>query len=184
MSFDFSGLRLTTDRLELRAWQIEDVPGLFRLRSNPEVMKYWTVGPYQDLAQAEKTVVDLMAVNREGSGLELAVFSEAELIGTATLHGISWPSRRAELGYMLLPEFQGRGLMHEALVAIVNYGFGELGLNRLEADIDPRNVASRRSLERLGFKLEGFMPERWIVEGEVTDTEFFGLVAKDWKINS
>jgi len=180
---DFSALNLVTERLELRAWQRDYAAGLFRLRSNPEVMRYWTAGPYEDMARAEKTVADLMENNREGAGLELAVFAGDELIGTATLHSISWSNRRAELGYMLLPEFQGRGLMHEALVAVVSYGFDTLGLNRLEADIDPRNGASRRSLERLGFRREGYMPERWIVEGEVTDTEFFGLLAKNWKID-
>jgi [ribosomal protein S5]-alanine N-acetyltransferase len=177
---DFSHVRLVTERLVLRAWRPEDAAGLFRLRSKPEVMRYWTAGPFEDMARAEKTVADLIVNNLEGSGLELAVCYEGEVVGTATLHGVVWSSRRAELGYMLLPELQGRGLMHEALVAVVGYGFGVLGLNRLEADIDPRNVASRRSLERLGFQREGYMPERWIVEGEVTDIEFFGLLVKDW----
>lgn len=145
-------------------------------------MRFWTFGPYSDIGQAEEYMGHMIVINQEGSGLELAVTSDEKVIGTATFHGIHWGSKRAEMGYMLHPDFQGQGLMHEALVALLDFGFGELDLNRIEADIDPRNVASRRSLERLGFNLEGFMPERWIVEGEVTDTEFFGLLAKDWKL--
>ncbi len=177
---DFSEVRLRTERLILRAWRSDDAAGLFRLRSNPEVMRYWVRGPFEEIRVAEAVIADFVKINARGGGLELAVCLGDEVIGTATLHDIVWTSRRAELGYMLLPEYQGKGLMHEALVAIVGYGFGELGLNRLEADIDPRNVASRRSLERLGFQREGYMPQRWIVEGEITDTEFFGLLAVNW----
>src|SRR5260221_531021 len=68
-------------------------------------------------------------------------------------------------------------------VAVVA-GLGALykaNLNRLEADIDPRNVASARSLERFGFKKEGHLRERWIVAGEVSDTGFYGLLQSDWR---
>ena len=71
--------------------------------------------------------------------------------------------------------------MHEALVALLAFGFGELGLNRVEADIDPRNRASARSLERLGFRQEGHLRERWIVGSEVSDSALYGLLASDWR---
>lgn len=177
---DFSDVCLVTDRLTLRSWQEADASALFALRSSPEIMRYWNHGPYTDVRQAEQAVADFIKINREVRGLETAVCYEGEVIGTATLHSIVWESLRAELGYMLASENQGKGLMHEALVALVSYGFGEMGLNRLEADIDPRNLASRKSLERLGFQREGYMPERWVVLGEVTDTEFFGLLARDF----
>jgi RimJ/RimL family protein N-acetyltransferase len=63
----------------------------------------------------------------------------------------------------------------------VDHAFSALDLNRLEADIDPRNNASGRSLERLGFQKEGVMRERWIVNGEVSDTVFYGLLRSEWK---
>jgi ribosomal-protein-alanine N-acetyltransferase len=58
--------------------------------------------------------------------------------------------------------------------------FAEFDLNRIEADIDPRNVASARSLERLGFRKEGRLRERWIVSGEVSDSDLYGLLRIDW----
>jgi RimJ/RimL family protein N-acetyltransferase len=70
--------------------------------------------------------------------------------------------------------------MHEVLCAYVDHLFGPLQLHRLEADIDPRNLASARSLERLGFQKEGHLRERWIVEGEVSDTALYGLLATEW----
>ena len=59
-------------------------------------------------------------------------------------------------------------------------GFIELSLNRVEADIDPRNAASAKTLERLGFVKEGFLRERWVVDGEVSDSGIYGLLRRDW----
>ena len=70
--------------------------------------------------------------------------------------------------------------MHEALGALLIHAFGKLALHRVEADIDPRNAASARSLERLGFQREGLLRERWIVAGQVSVTALYGLLARDW----
>lgn len=72
--------------------------------------------------------------------------------------------------------------MHEALQALLEFGFGELDLNRIEADIDPRNSASARTLERLGFTKEGYLRERWIVGDEVSDTAIYGLLRREWRV--
>ena len=71
--------------------------------------------------------------------------------------------------------------MNEALHALVQYAFQTLDLNRLEADIDPRNKASARTLERLGFQKEGHLRERWIVNDEISDTDLYGLLRRDWQ---
>jgi RimJ/RimL family protein N-acetyltransferase len=78
-------------------------------------------------------------------------------------------------------EAQGNGYMNEALVSLLEFGFSQLALNRLEADIDPRNTASAKSLERLGFRKEGHLRERWIVAGEVSDSGLYGLLRSDWQ---
>ena len=70
--------------------------------------------------------------------------------------------------------------MHEALQRLVRYAFEELDLHRLEADIDPRNEASERTLLRLGFVKEGYMRERWIVADVVSDSAVFGLLRREW----
>lgn len=72
--------------------------------------------------------------------------------------------------------------MGEALQALVNLGFQELNLNHIEADIDPRNAPSRRCLERLGFKQEGYLRERWIVNDEACDSALYGLILSDWNV--
>jgi RimJ/RimL family protein N-acetyltransferase len=71
--------------------------------------------------------------------------------------------------------------MTEALSALLDYAFGPMQLRRLEADIDPRNARSMRLVDRLGFRQEGLLRERWNVAGEIQDTAFHGLLAREWQ---
>ena len=70
--------------------------------------------------------------------------------------------------------------MFEAVSALIDFAFAGLSLNRLEADIDPRNTTSASSLEKLGFQREGYLRERWIVGTEISDSALYGLLARDW----
>lgn len=70
--------------------------------------------------------------------------------------------------------------MHESLVALLDYGFGDLGLKRVEADIDPHNTHSAKSLERAGFIQEGLLRESCIVNGALTDSARYGLLRREW----
>ncbi|MGF6919962.1 RimJ/RimL family protein N-acetyltransferase [Paraburkholderia sp. 40] len=87
--------------------------------------------------------------------------------------------RRAEIGFSLKRKHWGNGFMREAASAIIEHGFGTLNLHRIEADIDPRNSASARLLERLGFIREGLLRDRWIVGDEVSDSALYGLLERD-----
>ena len=113
--------------------------------------------------------------------LGLEQVASGRLIGECSLFNLMEQCRRAEVGYTLAFEAWGQGYMNEALNSLLAFGFSQLRLNRIEADIDPRNLASARSLERLGFKKEGYLRERWIVSGEVSDSGLYGLLASDWK---
>lgn len=103
------------------------------------------------------------------------------LLGTCSLFNIYPQCRRADLGYGIAREHWRKGYMREAVGALISCAFGELGLNRLEADIDPRNRASAASLEKLGFTREGLLRERWVVGAEVSDSALYGLLAREWR---
>jgi RimJ/RimL family protein N-acetyltransferase len=104
-----------------------------------------------------------------------------ELIGTITLFNLNLDNRRAEIGYGLDRAFWRQGYMHEALKALVSHAFNDLSLHRLEADVDPRNAGSIRTLEKLGFQREGYLRERWHVDGEIQDALFYGLLRPEWE---
>ncbi|QDQ25466.1 GNAT family N-acetyltransferase [Chitinimonas arctica] len=179
----FDQLTLTTPRLLLRPLRDADAPALFAIFSDPRVMRYWSTPPWPTLEEAHKLIardVESMAAGKYVRfGMER--LEDGQLLGNCTLFNLYEQCRRAEIGYGMSAAAWGKGYMHEALSAMLAYGFDEMALNRVEADIDPRNEASARSLERLGFKKEGHLRERWIVDGEVSDSGLYGLLRSEWK---
>lgn len=135
------------------------------------------------LAQARTLLRLIREGYRNGESVQLGIERKDDgvLLGTCTLFHFSAQSRRAELGYALGSPYWRHGYMHEALQRLVRYAFEELDLLRLEADIDPRNGASERTLLRLGFVREGYLRERWIVADVVSDTAVFGLLRREWR---
>ena len=174
---------LSTERLTLRPPRRGDEDALFALHSDAEVMRYFSEPPWTDPERATRQVDDDAAAFERGDFFRFTiVLNETQrMIGNCTLFALHRQNRRAEIGYALQRAHWGKGYMGEALGALLAHAFHDLDLNRLEADIDPRNAASASLLERLGFISEGFLRERWIVGGEVCDSALYGLLRRDWK---
>lgn len=174
---------IETARLRLRPLLEADIPAHYAVFSDPDVARYWSREPWTDLAQAEESMKSILAAQADGSearfGIEL--LSTGELIGNVGLHHFFGSNRRCEIGYALGSGHWGQGYATEALRVAIRHGFDALDLNRIEADIDPRNIGSARVLEKLGFRKEGFMPERWFVFGEFADTVNYGLLKRYWE---
>ena len=178
----FKPVQIFTDRLTIRFLDEADLPGLFAIYSHAEVMRYWNYAPWTELEQAQQMLNDTLEAYQDGSGLRLGIERKSDkvLVGVCSLFQFHATSRRAEIGYLLGRPYWGSGYMHEAMQALLGFAFNSMQLNRLEADIDPRNLASAKTLERLGFKLEGVLRERWIVGDEITDTGLYGLLRREW----
>jgi RimJ/RimL family protein N-acetyltransferase len=178
----FKGLPLQTERLVLRPLETRDAEALFAIYADPQGMRYSSSPPWTELEQAHAYVQRAVDDFTSGSSLRLVLErrDDGRVMGQCVFFSISTQNRRAEIGYSMAVDCWGRGYMHEALRAFVAYGFETLDFIRLEADIDPRNLPSARTLERLGFGYEGLMRNRWIVGGEVSDTGFYGLLREDW----
>jgi [ribosomal protein S5]-alanine N-acetyltransferase len=179
----FSDTRLHTRRLELRPLQPGDEHDLLRIFGDPEFMRYWSTGPWQDLDRARRVIERDLRELAAGEHLRLGIVARdsGRLIGTCSMLNIVPSCRRAEIGYGIARDQWRQGYMHEAVSALIDQAFGAFELHRLEADVDPRNVASARSLEKLGFRREGLLRERWIVDGEVSDSALYGLLAHEWR---
>jgi len=173
---------LDADRVTLRPVVASDVYALFGFFSDHEVTRYWSRLPMTHLAQARTLLRQIRERYRSGEGMQLGIERKHDgvLIGTCTLFHFMGQNRRAELGYVLGSPYWRQGYMHEALQRLLAYAFDDLGLIRLEADIDPRNESSERTLLRLGFVKEGYMRERWIVGDVVSDSAVFGLLRREW----
>jgi ribosomal-protein-alanine N-acetyltransferase len=174
---------LNTSRLVLRWIRTEDVDDFYDVYSNPQVMRYWSTPPLADKEAALKLINEIQAdVERQDiMKWGIALSTGDKLIGSVTLFHLDFTNRRAEIGYAQGRPYWGQGYMQEALTAVLNHAFNELNLHRIEADVDPRNVASVRTLERLAFQREGFLRERWQVNGEIQDAFLYGLLRPDWE---
>jgi RimJ/RimL family protein N-acetyltransferase len=174
---------LAAPHVALRWLTAADAGALHGIFSDPKVMRYWSTPPMSEIAQARKLVAEI----HEGFRVQrffqwgVARLEDDRIIGTCTLFAINESQGRAEVGYALGHEYWGRGFMNEALTVLVDFAFGKLALRRLEADVDPCNAGSLHAVERLGFRREGLLRERWKVNGELQDSVILGLLSHEWR---
>ncbi|HJU64760.1 MAG TPA: GNAT family protein [Gemmatimonadaceae bacterium] len=173
---------IRTPRLALRWLTADDVPALFAIFSDPEVTRYWSSPALRDRAEADVLLAQIHRHFRYRTLFQWGIARQSDdlVIGTCTLAHLDATHRRAEVGFALGRAHWRQGYVGETLVAALRFAFEELGLNRIEADVDPRNERSIRSLERLGFRREGYQRQRYIVNGEVQDSVLFGLLREEW----
>lgn len=173
---------ITKPRVVLRWISEDDIDSLYEIFSNHEVMRYWSTVPLPNREAAVALQREIAAGNESETMFKwgIALRDSNKMIGTTTLFNLSLDNGRAEIGYAMAHDYWGKGYMNEALKALVSHAFEVRELRRLEADVDPRNAASIRTLERLGFQREGFLRERWHVNGEIQDALFYGLLRREW----
>jgi RimJ/RimL family protein N-acetyltransferase len=174
---------INANRVFLRRISEADVDALFAIFSDPQVMRYWSTPPLADMDAARKLLSEILEGYRQNALLKWGIVRRTDnaLIGTCTVFNLSLDNGRAEIGYALARAYWGNGYMHESLQALLGHAFGALNLRRLEADVDPRNAGSIRTLKRLGFRREGLLRERWHVNGEIQDAFFYGLLRREWE---
>ena len=174
---------ITAPRVVLRWISEDDIDSLYEIFSNRHVMRYWSTVPLPNREAAAELQREIAEGNERETMFKwgLALRDSDKVIGTAMLLNLSREDGRAELGYAMAHAYWGKGYMNEALNALVSHAFEVMDLRRLEADVDPRNAASIRVLEKLGFQREGFLRERWHVNGEIQDAFFYGLLRREWR---
>jgi ribosomal-protein-alanine N-acetyltransferase len=116
-----------------------------------------------------------------GTRWGLQVKGQSKLIGTCGLFGWNRNWRKCTLGYELHPQARGVGHMNEALLAVLPWGFAQMALNRVEAQVHPSNAASLRSVERLGFKREGLLRQVGYWSGRYHDMCQYSLLRQEWQ---
>ncbi|HXF60333.1 MAG TPA: GNAT family protein [Caldilineaceae bacterium] len=171
---------IETERLLLREILPEDVDAIFRIFANEEVTRYYDLVTYTDPSQA----AELIDFFDESFELERAIRwgierkEDGALIGTC---GFVWlRTYRGEIGYELHPDYWGQGYMREALDAILDFGFSELGLNRIEALVMVENERSARLLRALGFQEEGVLRQHDFFKDQFHDMRLFAILADDY----
>jgi RimJ/RimL family protein N-acetyltransferase len=173
---------LTTERLVLRGFTSADAAELFRLQSDAEAMKYWDSSPWNQREQATRFIEHSRSAAEEGRTLNLAVdlASEGRFLGWCTFASYDPDFQTSELGYSFLPENWGRGYATEAAAALFKWAYSTLDLDRVQSEVDTRNPASARVLEKLGFTLEGTLRQNCIVDGVTSDSWMYSILRREW----
>ena len=179
----FADVTIPTERLLLRPLALADVDAVFAMRSDPVVQRYGSHPPWTERQTAVDYVERNIQAMADGVHAQFAIERREDgvVVGTCTLFHLDAQCRSAEVGYVLLVPEWGKGYATEAVSAMLDWGFAHLDLNRVGADVDPRNTPSARAVERLGFAREGHLRERWIVGGEICDSWIYGLLAREWR---
>jgi len=145
------------------------------------VVRYTPRTAWKTPADGEAWFGRVMVNHKNGEALQFVIVlrESGRPIGTIALFHFNEPVCSGEVGYSLAREYWGRGLTTEALAAFVNFGFDTMGLQRLNAELDPRNVASARVLEHAGFRFEGLQRQNFFAKGELSDTALYGMLRQD-----
>ena len=170
---------LRGSKVILRWLTADDVDALYEIFSDPEVARYLAIPRQPARTDTERFLDGIHEGYRTSTLYQWGIEHAGRMVGTCTLGGIDWENRRAEIGFALARAAWGQGLMPDALTAVIEHAFEDLKLHRIEADVDPRNTASLRLLERLGFRREGHLRERYFKDGEIQDSVMFGLLRSD-----
>ncbi len=177
---------LTTERLVIAMMRPIHLASLVEYRNHPDVARYQDWSAPFTVEMAERLIAEQSALDGPTGDewVQLAIeLRGGAATGTAigdVAVGIHDSNRQASIGYSITPAHQGRGYATEAVAAVIEALFGAAGIHRITAGIDPQNVASRRVLDKLGFRFEGRSPLSVFVRGEWVDDDRFAVLAGEW----
>ncbi len=164
---------IETERLLLRRMKPKDASVILTLRSDETVMKYIDRERTKSLTEAEQFLakIDASIVSNNGIMWGIVLKKEPEeLIGNIGYWRLIKEHYRAEVGYMLHPDHWKKGIMKEALLSVIDFGFDKMNLHSIEANINPGNEASAKILEATGFIKEAYFKEDFYFNGVFGDT--------------
>lgn len=169
---------IKTARLELLALETAHAPDMFALRTNLQAMQYLGKPIPTSIDEIYPLLATIKTAVNENTGITwgIKLQSKNAIIGTMGFHKIYTQHYRAEIGYMMLPEFWGNGYMSEVMEAVLKYAFETLKLHSIEAVVEPNNEKSIALLTKFGFVKEAHFRENFCLNGVFSDTAVYSLI--------
>ncbi len=171
---------LETERLVLRQLSEDDLDFIFEIFSREDTDRYTADDTVRTMDGARELYEKYIRPKPHLFRLGIFLKETGKPIGTIGLYGIKMEDFRAVMGFDLLREQWGRGYMTEAGKALINYAFGKLKLNRIQASADADNQRSIATIERMGFRREGVMRQRDFYKGAFHDDVIFSILKEEW----
>ncbi|WP_205439642.1 GNAT family N-acetyltransferase [Peribacillus alkalitolerans] len=174
---------LHTERFILRKIEESDAQEIFEYFSKDEVTKYYDLESFTNIEQAIELIKrwDKRFEDHQGYRWGIALKESNQLIGSCGYHNWSKEHFKAEIGYEVTPAYWRRGVITEVLEKVLQYGFDEMGLFRIEAYYDPENIASKGSLEKAGFIYEGTLRKSAFEKGRFCDAAVCSILKGEFK---
>ncbi len=174
---------LETERLLLVRFNREHFERMFQMRRDDDVMKYVERPRPQDISEMEIFFQQNEELIESQNGITWIVTLKDEnlMAGNIGFWRMKKEHHRGEIGYMLLPQYWNKGIMSEAMAAVLKYAFDEMKLHSIEADINPDNLASAGILEKHGFVREAFFKENFYWKGEYLNSAIYSLLVQDFE---
>ncbi len=171
---------LETDRLILVEITKEYIDALFEMYSDKEIAFFFCIEPHANANETLRKIESIESDFRNGKAIEWAIVLKDlnTMVGTVGFNTYK-KGFKGNIGYGIHRKFWRRGFACEAIREIVRYGFEELNLHRIEADVDPRNHASVALMHKLGFLKEGHIRDNEYFLGEFCSTIVFGKLVTD-----
>lgn len=171
---------MTTGRLLLRPIVDSDIDNIFKGLSHPDIIKYYGVN-YQTLEATKEQMTFYADLVSNETGIWWAVCSldGKTFYGAGGLNSLSKEHKKAEIGFWLLTDFWGQGIMKEAIPLICNYGFDKLGLHRIEGFVETNNENCKTAITKLGFLHEGTMKDCEIKNGKFISLDIYAKIKSD-----
>ena len=174
---------LRTPRLLIRAARMTDARDMFEYSKDPEVARHVLWDAHTSIHQTRGYIHYLQRQYRNGEPgtFVIELIGERRVIGTIGVMWLQKENRSAEVGYSLSRAYWNRGLMTEALDAMLRYCFETLRLNRVEAQFESDNPASGAVMRHVGMRREGMLRQRIYNKGRFTDVELYAMLAEEYK---
>lgn len=176
-------MELLTLRLRLREFVEDDWRATWPYESDLEVVRYQSSGvrtPEESLKYIQGSMATALEFPRSIYDLAVVLQEDGRLIGRCGLKVVDFEQREGALWYVLDRSQWGKGYTSEASEAMLDFGFRTLGLHRVWADCDPRNVGSVGVLRKLGFRLEAHFRENTFLKGEWCDSLIHAMLDREW----
>lgn len=168
---------LKTERLLLRQFVDNDLENVFKGLSHPDIIKYYGVS-FQTLEATKEQMTFFADLEKNETGIWWAVCSSDNqtFYGAGGLNSLNKEHKKAEIGFWLISNFWGGGIMKEAMPLICNYGFENLGLHRIEGFVESENKNCKNAMAKLDFQYEGTMKECEIKNGRFISLDIYAKV--------
>jgi RimJ/RimL family protein N-acetyltransferase len=180
-----SSMYIQTERLILRNFVDNDLEPFLAYHNDPEVAKYqgWSIPYPREKGKAFVSYMKEMAVPKQGDWIQFAIALKDtdELIGDLGCYIKEDDVRQARIGFTLASKYWRKGYITEAIPCLLKYLFEDMDVHRIVADCDAENVASYRTLEKLGFRREAYFVESYLMDGVYTSEYHYGLLQREWR---